>query len=91
MHEKAENDLKHMILTMSDTAESKTKLAQQELLVHRLRTSIRDIEEETFKLSWVYKEPYARKCGLWMEIVEKLHMWNQDQIFSGLRKVLVDA
>jgi hypothetical protein len=43
------------------------------------------------KKTWVYKEPQARKRGLLSEIEEDLHMWNQPQIFSVLRKALVDV
>ncbi len=91
MHANADSDRVWMISKMTNTEESRTKLAQQELLVERLRTSWRDIEDETMKLTWVYKEPTARNRGLLLEIKKDLHMWNQEQIFSVLRKVLVDA
>jgi hypothetical protein len=62
----------------------------QKLIVACLQTVCHVRDREQMYDAWKFTEPEERKRRLLFEM-EELHMWNQDQIFSVLRKVLVDA
>jgi hypothetical protein len=83
-------DRRDILWRAYDTEEKRTKLVLQELIVACLGTVCHVRDREQMYDAWKFTEPAERKRRMLWEI-EDLHMWNQDQIFSALRKVLVDA